>query len=136
MLKTKFYGIAIACAIGCFGISPVNVFAAETNSESVTLSEKDKDQGQKDKKAAFDDAIKKASEKWDSLTDKQKNEIYALIENEMKAEIKLTDKLEELGLLGKEDGTLLKARMQERFTELKKSGEFPFSRPNRDKKQR
>ena len=136
MLKSKIYGLAIACAIGCFGISPVNVFAAETNSESVTLSEKDNDQDHKNKKAAFDDAMKKANEKWNTLTDKQKKEVYALLENEMKAEIKLIDKLVEFELLGKEDGTLLKTRMQERFTELKKSGEFPFSKPNHDKKQK
>lgn len=126
MFKTKLFGLSIALMIGCLGISPVNVLAAETNSESVTLSEKEKEP--KDKKAAFDDSMKKASEKWNSLTDQQKNEVYTLIEDEMKAEIKLMDKLVELGLLKKEDATLLKSRMQERFTELKKNGEFPFQK--------
>ncbi len=134
MLKAKLCSLAIACLIGCTSMSPISVLASETNSESVTLSEKNKDQ--KDKKSAFDDALKKASDKWDSLTEKQKAEVYALLENEMKAEIKLMDKLVELGVIEKEDANSIKVRMQDKLNELKKSGGFPLSRPNREKKQK
>jgi ribosomal protein S20 len=134
MLKSKFYGFAAACMIGCIAISPVSVLASETNSESVTLSENDKDQ--KDKKSAFDDALKKANDKWDALTDKQKAEVFALLEDEMKAEFKLMDKLVDFGVIDKADANAIKTRMQKKLDELKKSGGFPLSRPKRERKQK
>lgn len=132
MFKTKICGLAIALMIGCVGINPVNVSAADTNSGSVTLSEKDKDQ--KDQRAAFEEAIRKADEKWNTLTEKQKTEVYALMENEMNAEIKLIDKLVEFGVFSKEDAASIKTRMQQKLNELKTNGEFPLSRPKRNKK--
>lgn len=134
MLKSKLFGFAAACLIGCAAFSPVSVLASETNSESVTLSERGKDQ--KDKKSDFDDALQKANDKWNSLTEKQKAEVYALLETEMKDEIRLMDKLVELGVLEKADASAIKKRMQEKLDELKKSGGFPLSRPNRGGKQK
>ena len=133
MLKSKLCGFAIASMIGCVSISPMTVLAAETNSESVTLSENNKNQ--KDNKSAFEEIMKDANEKWNSLTNKQKAEVYSLLENEMKAEIKLMDKLVDLGVMKKEDVANFKTHMQERLDELKKTGEFPLSRPKRTKKQ-
>lgn len=131
MFKKKLCGFAIACMMGLVGMSPVNVFAAEANSEtSATISEKD----QKDKKSNFEDTMKAANEKWNTLTEKQKAEVYTLLEDEMKAEFKLMDKLVELGVIGKEDATFIKSRMQQKFDELKKTGEFPLARPKREKK--
>lgn len=131
MFKTKLCGFAIAFMIGCVGFNPVSVSAADTNSGSVTLSEKDKDQ--KDQRAAFEESVKKANDKWNTLTDKQKSEVYALLENEMNAEVKLIDKLVDLGIFSKEDATTIKTRMQGKLNELKKTGEFPLSRPKRNK---
>lgn len=127
MLKAKIGSLAIACMLFCGSIGPVCAFAAETNTESITLSENT--QNQQDKNAAFDAAMKKATDKWNSLSASQKAEVYALIENEMKAEIKLMDKFVELGIISKEDTTALKARMMDRFSRMKSSGEFPLSRP-------
>ncbi len=131
MLKTKLGSFALACMLGCASISPVYAFAAETKTESVTLSEND--QNQKDRRAAFEEAMKKATVQWNSLSEKQKGEVYALIENEMKAEIQLIDKLAELGIVSKDDATAYKARLMDRFSRMKKSGEFPLARPKRSK---
>jgi len=131
MLKAKLGSFAIACMLGCTSLSPVYAFAAETNTESITLSENT--QTQSDKKAAFDEMMKKATEKWNSLSAKQKTEVYSLIENEMKSEIKLMDKFVELGIIKKEDATAFKARLMERFSKLKESGEFPLARPKKQK---
>jgi len=133
MLRTKLYGLTIACTIGCVGLNPVDVSAAETNTATVTLSENN--QGQNDKRAAFEEAIKKANEKWNTLSVKQKGEVYALLEDEMKAEMKLMNKLVELGVIEKDDASFIKARMQEKLDEIKKNGEFPLSRPKRERKQ-
>ncbi|MDD3173794.1 MAG: DUF2680 domain-containing protein [Herbinix sp.] len=135
MLKAKLRGFAIASMVGCLSLTPAYAFAAETNTESVTLSEMDKNQNQNDKKAAFDEAMKKATEKWNALTDKQKAEVYSLIENEIKSEIKLMDKLVEFEIINKEDASSYKARMLERFKQLKDSGGFPLTKQKGTKKQ-
>lgn len=128
MDKGKLCGIAIAGMIGVLSINPVTTFAAETNTESVTQSEDHK--AHKDQKAAIQEKMKKASDKWKTLTSKQKEEVYSLLEDEMNAESKLMDKLAEMEILGKEDVEMMKTRMKERFKELKESGEFPFGRQN------
>lgn len=133
MFKSKICGFAIAFMIGCVSISPVNAYAAETNSESVTLSENNKDQ--KDQRTAFEDVLNKANEKWSTLTDKQKAEVYALLEKEMKAEFKLMDKLVEFGVFQKEDAAYIKTRMNEKLNEIKQNGVFPLAMPKRNKKQ-
>ncbi|HHV10650.1 MAG TPA: DUF2680 domain-containing protein [Clostridiales bacterium] len=130
MIRSKLCGVAMASMIGCFSMSPISVVAAETNMETVTLSESNRENNQ----TSFDQIMKDASEKWNSLNDRQKAEVYSLMEKEMKTEVKLMDKLVDLGIMNKEDASMLKARMQERFDELKKNGEFPLSRPKRPKK--
>lgn len=126
MYKAKLSGFAIACMMGLIGISPNATLAAETNTESVTLSEKSKNHNEK--KAAFEEKMKKANENWKALTPKQKEEVYSLLENEMLDETKLMDKLVEFGVIAKEDVEIMKAHMLERFNKIKESGEFPLLR--------
>jgi hypothetical protein len=124
MYKTKLCSFALAAVIGFAGISPVSVIAAETNTESVTQSKKDNDhQG---KRAAFEEKMKIANEKWEALSDKQKKEVFALLENEIKAEIKLMDQLVTFDVLQKEDVEMYKAFMQNRFKQMKENEEFPL----------
>ncbi len=132
MSKSKLCGFAFACVLGIFAMNPIPA-AAEDNSESLTLSQKNKDQ--QDQRAAFEDAVKNAIEKWGTLNDKQKAEVYTLLENEMKAEYSLLDKLVELGVFNKEDATFIKERMQEKLNSIKKSGDFPLAKPQRERKQ-
>lgn len=124
MNRTKLYGFAIACLLGVIGISPVTIFAAETNTDTITMTEKNNDH--KGKKAAFDEKLKKAGEKWNALTAKQKNEVYTLMENKMKEDNKLMDKLVELGVMEKVDADAVKAHMSEKYEKVKESGEFPL----------
>lgn len=131
MYKAKLCGFAIASMIGLVGISPINSFAAETNKESITLSETSSDQ--KDLKAAFEMKMKKANEKWKSLTTKQKDEVYALIENEIQVEKNLMDKLVEFGVMEKADAAILKTNMMNKFNQLKESGEFPLFKQKSNK---
>jgi DNA-binding protein Fis len=124
MNKAKLSCFAIACMSGLLMISPLNTFAAETNSESVTLSENKN--SQQEKKAAFEEKMKKASDKWKTLSTKQKDEIYSLIESEMQTETKLMDKLVEFGILEKVDAVTFKAYMLDKYNKMKESGEFPL----------
>ncbi len=126
MDKAKLCGFAIAGIIGFVGISPITTFAAETNTESVTLSEMNKNQ--KENKAAFEEKMKKAGEKWKTLTEKQKAEIYALLEEGMEVENKLMNKLVEFGVMENEEAVNFKARRTEIFNKVKDSGEFPLIR--------
>lgn len=126
MYKAKLFSFAIASMLGIASMSPISTFAAETNMESVTLS--DTSNNHKELKAAFEKKMQKANEKWNSLTDKQKNEIYALLESEMQVEINLLDKLVEFGVMEEADATMLKTYMMDKYTKLKESGEFPLYR--------
>ena len=124
MYKAKLCGLAIACMVGLVGINPTISFAAETSIESETLSETSKDQNEK--KTAFEEKMKAASDKWNTLTATQKNAVYALIENEMQIESKLMDTLVEYGVMEKADAVIMKAHMAENFNKVKRSGEFPL----------
>lgn len=134
MYKAKLLSIAVACMLGLGSISPIAVLAAEAKTDSATVSEKDNNK--KDNRSAFDEAMKKANEKWNALSSSQKDDVYALVENEMNAEIQLFDKLAELGVMEKNDVAVIKNHMQERLNQLKASGDFPFVRqrgPKRSK---
>jgi len=131
MDKVKLFGFAIVCMIGFVGISPTTTYAAETNTESVKLSETNK--SQKDTKAAFEEKMKKANEKWKTLTAKQKEEIYDLLETNLQEQEKLMDKLVEFGVMQKEDVVIFKSRMLDKFNKLKESGEFPLLIQNHNK---
>lgn len=124
MLKAKLCSFVIACAVVLTGSSPVTTIAAETGTESITLSEKD----WKEKKAEFEEDLKEACEKWNSLTDKQKKEIYNLVEKEIQAKIKLNDKLVKLGVMEKEDADDFKSHVMDKFNKCKQDGEFPLLR--------
>lgn len=126
MNKKRYYGYAIIGIIGLLGTSPMNIKAADTNTESITLSEKKNDNDEK--KAAIKAKLKKANEQWNTLTNEQKQEVYALLDSEMEIEIQLMDKLVELGVLEKEDVDMLKSHMINKLKRIKESGEFPLMR--------
>ncbi|MDF2543086.1 MAG: hypothetical protein K0S47_2804 [Herbinix sp.] len=125
MYRAKLCGFAIACMVGYLGVNPVTAVAAETNTESVTLSDKGK---QDEIKSDFYDKMNKALEKWNTLSAKQKEEVYVILETEMKAELKLMDKLVSLGVMPKEDVENYKTNLVEKFTQMRESGDFPFFR--------
>lgn len=126
MDKGKLCGsLAIVCTICFLSISPVTTFAAELNTESVTQAGS---KIEEDTQSAVKEKMKKASEKWKSLTNQQKEEVYSLLKEEIDTETKIMDKLAELGILEKEDTESMKSHILDQFNKLKESGEFPFQR--------
>ena len=134
MFNVKLCALAIACTVGLLGLNQETALAAENNTGSVTLSEKEKDQ--KDKRAAYEEKLDKAYDKWNSLSKKQKDEIYSLLESELKAEIKVMDQLAAYGVLEKDDAAAIKTLMIENFNKAKENQEFPFTRPKAPKSRR
>jgi len=128
--KAKLCGFAMISAIGIASLGSITTVTAQTNTDSVTLTENKN----RDKKAAFEKKMKAAEEKWNTLTQAQKDEVYALLMTEMEDESKVLDKLAELGVLETSDVDILKAFKIEMYNRLKESGEFPFSRNKGRKK--
>ncbi len=124
MNKMKLYGLALAGFIGLTGLGTITVNAADTNTESATLSEVKHDKDSKD--AAFDEKIQKAENAWQSLTKEQKEDIYALLEVEMEDEAKLLDKMVEYKVLDKSDSDRFKAFKTQKLKKLRENGEFPL----------
>ena len=132
MNKAILCSFAIACMVGFVGMSPITAFAAEANAESATLSESNTNKNEE--KAAIEDKMNKANEKWKTLNTKQKDEIYTLLENNMQVDNKLMDKLVEFGVLDKEDVVIFKTFRLEKFNKVKESGEFPLLRQRGNKR--
>lgn len=126
MYKTKLCAFAIACMVGFVGVTPITAFATETDTESVTLSEKSENRNEKG--SALEAKMKKANEKWNTLTVSQKGEVYSLFEKEMQAQIQVIDKLVALNVMEKADAAYLKAQMQEKFSKMKANGDLPILR--------
>ncbi|WP_033168623.1 hypothetical protein [Clostridium sp. KNHs205] len=124
MNKIKLCGLALAGFIGLTGLGTITVNAADTNTESATLSEVKNDRDSKD--AAFDEKIQKAENAWQSLTKEQKEDIYALLEAEMDDEAKLLDKMVEYKVLDKSDSDRFKAFKTQKLKKLRENGEFPL----------
>lgn len=131
MYKAKLFGFAVVCTVALVGMNTDAVLAAETNSEVTGQSNVTKNQ--KDTNKVFEDKMNEASQKWKSLTDKQKTEIYSLIESDMQSQNKVMDKLVEFGVIKKDDADFLKSRMSENYNKVKSSGEFPFYRTKSNK---
>ncbi len=126
MLKARLFGVVAAIAVTIIGVSPVTAFAAETDTGTMTLSEKDTNH--KGNRALFEEKINQAIKKWNTLTADQKNDVYALLDEERKAQDKVLDKLAELGVMDKKDTERMKSRRADYMKKLKESGEFPLLR--------
>ena len=127
MLKARLFGLAIALAVVITGMSPVTASAATAKTQTVEMSEKDKDH--KGNRALFEEKMNNAIKKWNTLTTEQKNDVYALLENEIKAHNRILDKMVDLGVIAKDDSAMLKSERMIRFNKLKESGDFPLMKP-------
>ena len=135
MLKTRLFGFAIACSMAIVGISPTAAFAAATDTDTQTVTQSEKDNNHKGgNRALYEERVNNAIQKWDTLTANQKNEVYALLEEDMKVQNKVMDKLVQLGVMDKTDSAKIQSGRTERFEKLKKSGEFPLMRHKGKKK--
>ena len=124
MYKAKLLFFAVLCMLGLGSINPDSALAADTQNSTVGVCNK----SGKDQRTSFDEIMKEANDKWNTLDSKQKEEIYALVEQELKIEMQLLDKLVDLGVMRKNDVALIKHNMQMRLDRLRASGDFPFVR--------
>jgi hypothetical protein len=74
------------------------------------------------KKAEMDAKRKAVREKWDSLSEEQKNELYALQDKIGGAQIEIIDKQLELGLIDEETAKIQKEQIAERQTKIRENG--------------
>jgi Tfp pilus assembly pilus retraction ATPase PilT len=112
--------------LGLGSINPGSVLAADTQKKAGSGQEISNNR--KDNRTSFDEIMKNANAKWNSLSNEQKNEIYDLVEKELRVEMQLLDKMVELGVMEKNDVALIKNNMQMRLDNLRSSGQFPFVR--------
>lgn len=122
VMKRWIAGLGGALLLGTAGLGGL---AAAADTPATTQSET----AQRSDRAGVRD-------KWDSLTDAQKHEVYALMEKELADRETLLNQYASLGLIDQERADAIKHHLQHRLTELKESGECPFpSRPQpRDSK--
>lgn len=124
MQKTKILGLALAGILWVTGMTPITAYGKVESTESVTVSEKN--QGRDKRNNGFKERMKEAVKAWDSLDDSQRAQIYALLDEEMKLEQQLMDKLVELKVIQSEDGELIKAYMLDKYNKVKEEGKFPL----------
>lgn len=124
MYRKELCTFTAALCLGLAFASPVTTFATETNAQTDVLLK----DGNHKNKGNFEEKMRKAKEKWDSLSDKQKEEIYALLENEIQVETKMFNKLVELGVMEKEDAEKSIGYLNECLSKIRKNGTFPFCR--------
>lgn len=124
MYKAKLLLFAVLCMLGLGSINPDRALAADTQNSTAGVCSKNG----RDRRTSFDEIMKEANDKWNALDSKQKEEIYALIEQELKIEMQLLDKLVDLGVMRENDVALMKHNMQMRLDNLRAGGEFPFIR--------
>lgn len=126
MYKAKLLCFAVICMLGLGSINPSSVMAADTQQKAGSGQEITK--SKKDNRASFDEIMKNANDKWNRLSNEQKEEIYALVEKELRVEMELLDKMVDLGVMENNDVALIKNNMQMRLDNLRTSGQFPFVR--------
>lgn len=129
MYKAKLLSFAVLCMLGLGSMNPGSALANDTQIKSIQES----NNSRKDNRTSFDEIMKNANDKWNSLDNKQKEQIYDLVEKELKVEMELLDKLVDLGVMNKNDVALIKNNMQIRMDNLRSSGRFPFARQRNPK---
>ncbi len=110
--------------LGSFILHPSTCFIENTAHSSIENSNQRNDE--KDLKHQLKEKMKQANEQWNKLSKQQKEEVYVLLENQLKSENTLTDKLVELSVISSEDAKFIKDRRTTEFNKIKENGEFPF----------
>ena len=125
MFKKELCTFAVALSMGLAVAAPVTTFATETKAQELITNKKEENQK---RKGQFEEKMKNAREKWNALSDKQKNEVYGLLEQEVEVETKLFKKLVDFGVMEKEDADKSISYLKDCLKRLKESKEFPFGR--------
>lgn len=75
-------------------------------------------------------------EKWNTLSNKQKKDIYKAIKSTLDAQAKFLDKLVKYEMLSKEDADMMKAEMYARYEEMVKNNALFPANPQEDSEQK
>ena len=134
MIKSKLCSLVIATAIGSMAWMPMKASASDTQEKPVSKTQVEASKEErKQQHDAFEKKIQKANETWKSLSKEQKNEVYALLESEVKIEIEVLNKLVEYNILEQTDADVIGQFMLERLNDLKKNEDFPLFRQDKKK---
>lgn len=98
--------------------------AAQSTSESSSMPPKLTQEQKAEMSKQFEAEYKAAQEKFNALTDKQKEEIYDLYDKVNVAKLKLLDKYVEFGLLTKEDAEAMKTHMAKFSEKVREEQQF------------
>lgn len=80
------------------------------------------------KRKAWLAKIQDSQKKWSALTDAQKNEIYALIDKQIDIKAQTIDQYLANGIIDKETADKMRAKLNERKTQMRQSGKMPMIR--------
>ncbi len=75
--------------------------------------------------------IQDSQNKWSTLTNAQKNEIYALMDQQIDIKIQTIDKYLEDGVIDKDSADKIKAKLSEHKAKMRESGKMPMIRMDR-----
>ena len=128
-LKTKLAGLIGSLMLGTLLFTGFGAAAAEPPPEPAASQSEPAapDQSLEDKRAKMREFREQVREKWNALSDAQKQEIYDLAETRMNADIGWLQKLADTGILDSGMVSERIGRMQERMKQLRDSGECPLS---------
>lgn len=138
-IKKFLMVMSIVTLVGATGMT---TFAATTNSETVVTTERlqkhqrgpredltDEQKAEMEQRRAEIEAKKEAmNEKWASLTDAQKEEIYALKERSNQIDEQMIDRYLELGLIDEETANQMKECIQEDNANMRTDNKVPMLR--------
>lgn len=128
-MKHRVLMAVAAVALGTtLTISPTGAVLAKEVKPTVTATTEKKGPTEEEKKQAKE-KMEKAIAKWNSLSAEEKNQIYALYDQERALMMKIIDKYVSFGILDQADATKFKAHMEEHAKKMKESGSLPLPKP-------
>ena len=127
-LKTKLAGLIGSLMLGALLFTGFGTAAAEPPPEPAASQSEPAppDLNRDEKRAKMREFREQVREKWNALSDEQKQEIYELAETRMNADIGLMQKLAEAGILDGDHVGERIGRMQERMKQIREAGECPL----------
>lgn len=132
-MKTKVAGLAGSLMLSAALLSGFGAAAEDRPPEPpVTQSEASASEAEPGaRRAKMQEFRETVKEKWNGLTDEQKQEIYALAEARMNADIQLLQKFADNGVLDADKVSARIERMRERMQQLREADlcPLPIGRP-------
>lgn len=108
--------LCVVAALSTFGVSAAGLETSVTDGTAMQTAQA------QDWKAKAD----AAKAKWKTLPEKQKAEVYALMDQKMADDIKIMEKYRDLGIIDDEVLNRFKEKYVEKADAIRKSGELPL----------